>query len=494
MDAKQLKDSILQYAMQGKLVPQDPNDELAIELLKRIKAEKAQLIARKIIKKEKSLPKITEEEIPFEIPETWEWVRLGDLVRLINGDRGKNYPSKQYWINEGIPFINAGALGDTGIDINNLNYISEERFELLNNGFIEIGDILYCLRGSLGKAAINTSLNQGAIASSLVILRPYQGVSNEFVLMVLKSFIGKLMIQRVENGTAQPNLSAANVKNYLIPFPPLNEQNRIVRHIEKLQNKVTEYGQRYELKTQLDRQLPIKLEKSILQYAMQGQLVEQNPEDEPACQLVERIKTEKERLIKEKVIKQEKTLVEISEDEIPFDIPKTWEWMRVKDVCLINPRNKADDEVEAGFIPMKLIENGFKTTHTFEVQPWKEIKKGFTHFKNDDVVIAKITPCFENRKSVVIEGLPNNIGSGTTELYVVRPLTNEINNKFLLWLFKSHHFISNGVATYTGTAGQQRVAKSYVENYLIPIPPLNEQLRIVAALDKMHNNIKVLVN
>ncbi|HDR4419993.1 TPA: restriction endonuclease subunit S [Bacillus cereus] len=489
MNAEQLKNSILQYAMQGKLVPQETNDEPASELVKRIKVEKELLISQKLIKREKALPEIIEDEIPFDIPESWEWVRASTIMDVRDG----THDTPKY-VTEGVPLVTSKNLKDGKLIFEPIKYISREDHELIERrSKVENNDILFAMIGSIGNAVLVKKDKDFSIKNvGLFKAMPINKVNMEYIYHYLV-FIERKLKQEA-SGAVQSFVSLTKLRQLLIPLPPLSEQEKIVKKINELNFKREVYRELHEKVLFMDNQLPVKLEKSILQYAMQGKLVEQNLEDEPARQLVERIKTEKERLIKEKVIKQEKTLVEISEDEIPFDIPKTWEWMRVKDVCLINPRNKADDEVEAGFIPMKLIEDGFKTTHTFEVQPWKEIKKGFTHFKNDDVVIAKITPCFENRKSVVIEGLPNNIGAGTTELYVVRPLTNEINNKFLLWLFKSHHFISNGVATYTGTAGQQRVAKSYVENYLIPIPPLNEQLRIVAALDKMHNNIKVLVN
>ena len=234
------------------------------------------------------------------------------------------------------------------------------------------------------------------------------------------------------------------------------------------------------------------LNKIILDLAIRGKLVEQNPEDEPASELLTRIKEEKERLIKEKVIKKEKELPKIEKDEIPFEIPESWEWVRLKEIAYFNPRNIADENLEVSFIPMKLILDEYENYHSTEEKLWKEVKNGFTHFQNDDIGIAKITPCFENRKSVIFKELKNGLGAGTTELYIVRRINKEISNKYLLNIFKSESFIRGGVDTYTGTAGQQRVKKEFVENYLISLPPLAEQQRIVEKVERLQELIKNL--
>lgn len=228
-----LKQSLLQYAMEGKLVKQDPNDEPASVLLEKIAEEKARLIKEKKIKRTKKLPEITDDEKPFKIPDSWEWVRLGDLSTVLNGDRGKNYPGKRYWINDGVPFVNAGALGSKLINKAALNYISDERFKLLRAGFIKQNDLLYCLRGSLGKIAIS-NINKGAIASSLAIIRCFDKNMVTYLFWLLKSPISKQYIKKYENGTAQPNLSAKSIEKFEVPLPPLAEQKRIVAKIDQL--------------------------------------------------------------------------------------------------------------------------------------------------------------------------------------------------------------------------------------------------------------------
>ncbi|MGM9520639.1 MAG: restriction endonuclease subunit S, partial [Phascolarctobacterium sp.] len=223
---------------------------------------------------------------------------------------------------------------------------------------------------------------------------------------------------------------------------------------------------------------------ALLQAAMQGKLTTQRKEDGDARELLKQIAKEKAKLIKEKKIKKEKSLPDITEDEIPFDVPDNWVWTRLGSLFEVNPKNIADDDVEAGFIPMALLDAGFGSNHNFEMRKWKIIKKGFTHFADGDLVLAKITPCFQNRKSAVIRNLPNGIGAGTTELHVLREHTGLLDMKYFLFICKSNYFIDNGVEAFTGTAGQQRVGTDYITSLLIPLPPLAEQHRIVAKLEK----------
>lgn len=192
-------------------------------------------------------------------------------------------------------------------------------------------------------------------------------------------------------------------------------------------------------RAELDACLSNKLRKSILQQAIQGLLVEQNPDDEPASVLLEKIKTEKEHLVKEKRIKRDKQEsiiyrgddnkywekrgkeIVCIDDEIPFDIPDSWTWCRIKEIFLINPKNNAQEDIDAAFIPMEKIDATYLSSFTYSTKKWGKIKKGFTHFANGDVAFAKITPCFQNRKSMILRDLPNGIGAGTTELKVHIP-------------------------------------------------------------------------
>ena len=236
-----------------------------------------------------------------------------------------------------------------------------------------------------------------------------------------------------------------------------------------------------------------RLKKSLLQAAIQGQLTEQLPTDGNARDLLRKIRTEKTKLIATKKIKAEKSLPPVTDDEIPFDIPESWCWVRLGDVCQINPRNKVEDEnIDATFLSMTAINDGYSNGYNPLVKSWNEIRSGFTHFADGDVIFAKITPCFQNRKSAVVKGLTNGIGAGTTELYVLRSYGKYINEKYLLYFVKNQQFILDGIATMKGTAGQQRISRNFVVNYLLPLPPLAEQNRIVEKLDELFSEVNEL--
>lgn len=235
-----------------------------------------------------------------------------------------------------------------------------------------------------------------------------------------------------------------------------------------------------------------QLRRSLLQAAIQGKLTEQLDTDGDARDLLKEIKIEKDRLTKEGKIKKDKPLPEITEDEIPFEIPNNWCWVRIGDIARINPRNNIDDEKIVSFIPMTLLNDGYSNSFTHEKSVWKNVKSGFTHFSNNDVIVAKITPCFQNRKSAVMRDLFNGFGAGTTELHVIRPISSHLLSNYLLFFFKTDYFIADGVLSMTGTAGQQRVGKEYIQNILFPFPPLAEQKRIVEALNEFISEIAEL--
>ena len=242
-----------------------------------------------------------------------------------------------------------------------------------------------------------------------------------------------------------------------------------------------------------------KLRQKVLDLAIRGKLVPQDPNDEPASVLLERIRKEKELLIKEGKIKRDKkentcakfpyeksiTNYElgIKNEEVPFQIPENWVWVKTKDIFEINPKSELDDAMSVAFIPMTLISDGFTNKHTSEIRKWGKIKKGFTHFREGDVGIAKITPCFENRKSIVFQNLENGYGAGTTELHILRPILEPFLSNFLIWFVKTEDFITNVINCFTGAVGQQRVGKNIIEETYFPLPPLSEQSRIVSAIE-----------
>ena len=163
--------------------------------------------------------------------------------------------------------------------------------------------------------------------------------------------------------------------------------------------------------------------------------------------------------------------------------------MKLNTISQINPKNKIDDELDVSFIPMSLINESYSNSYSYEIKKWKDIKKGYTHFAKNDIAIAKITPCFENLKSAIFYNLKNNYGAGTTELHIIRPYLDFISLEYLLFLFKSNYFIKNGEKNFTGTAGQKRIGKKFIENFLIPLPPFSEQRKIVNKINCLFEKI-----
>ena len=238
-----------------------------------------------------------------------------------------------------------------------------------------------------------------------------------------------------------------------------------------------------------------KLRQKILDLAIHGKLVPQDPNDEPASVLLERIRSEKERLIKEGKIKRSRKTTKTSdaacdEQEVPFDVPENWVMVKVSDIFNLNPKSNLDEERQIGFIPMALVEDGFTGRHSYIKRIWRDVKKGYCHFQDGDIGIAKISPCFENRKSVVFKNLPNGYGAGTTELVILRPLV--IYAKFYLYLFKSDWYLHEGTKYFKGVVGQQRVHKEIFTDLHIPLPPLKEQQRIAAEIERWFKLIDII--
>lgn len=224
-----------------------------------------------------------------------------------------------------------------------------------------------------------------------------------------------------------------------------------------------------------------RLRQFVLDLAVRGKLIEQDAGDEPASELLERISAEKVRLVKAGEIRKPRTIPDLAEQ--PFALPSSWCWSQIGEIGIINPRVDADDNAMTSFVPMPLIAAEYGVPNRHEPRPWGKIKKGYTHFAEGDVGLAKITPCFENGKSTVFQNLTGGIGSGTTELHVVRPLF--VNPSYILVFWKCPFFIENGIPKMTGTAGQKRVPMDYFANSPFPLPPLAEQHRIVAKVDEL---------
>ena len=524
MNGKQLKNSILQWAIQGKLVPQDPNDEPASVLLDKIRQEKERLIKEKKIKRDKNASiiyrgednsyyekilatgevKCIDEEIPFEIPQGWEWCRICHVAEIARG--GSPRPIKEY-LTDATDGINWIKIGDTEKDSKYITSVKEriKQSGVSKSRMVHKGDFLLTNSMSFGRpyiTQVDGCIHDGWLVISLI----EQSYRQDFFYYLLSSGYAYSQFAKRVAGAVVQNLNSEKVAISLFPLPPYKEQNRIVQKIKDLLPLVEKFGNDKTLLDKLNADINTRLKKSILQEAIQGKLVPQIAEEGTAQELLEQIKKEKQKLVKEGKLKKStlsdsvifrgddnryyeqigKKCLDITE-EIPFSIPANWTWVRIRDVFRLNPKNEADDDSMAAFIPMEKISAGYKSDFVFDTAKWGSIKKGFTHFANGDVAFAKITPCFQNRKSAIFHGLPNGIGAGTTELKVLRPYGNTIGRWYLLYFLESPYFIDE--ATFKGTANQQRIVVGYLENKLFPLPPKEEQQRIVAQIEKLFEQL-----
>lgn len=479
--AQDLRDAVLQAALHGKLTKQLETDSSVDELLNKIQTKRKRLILEKKIKKV-SIKPIQMNDVPFEIPVNWKWQRIGSFEEINLG-----FTYRPQYVTKGVYFLSVKDISNGKIDFSNAKKVSQETYDNASYGSKpQKGDILFGRVCTMGKPQIIETDVPFCIFVSLGFFREHTNLMNkEYISYWMQSPLFYKQVNENVKGAAQKNLNTGWLKDFFIPIPPIEEQQRIVDKINELMEKIDEYENVEKELLALEQKFPDDMKNALLQAAMQGKLTEQLDSDSSVDEMLEAIKEEKKQLIKEKKIKKEKALLPIDEDEIPFDIPQNWRWERFANIAILNPRNSLDDTLEVSFIPMTLISDGYNNEHTAENRIWKDVKKGFTHIKEGDLGFAKITPCFQNRKSVIFKKLINGYAAGTTELHIVRIIPNSLLAEYLLWFVKSPYFIDGGVNTYTGTAGQQRIHKDYLPNCLVPIPPIEEQQRIVEKLEQL---------
>ena len=343
MTPEQLKASILQYAIQGKLVEQRAEEGTGEELYQQIQAEKQRLIQEKKIKKEKPLAEISEDEIPFDIPESWKWVRIPEigtsslgktLNKSIDAGKEVNYlcSINVYW--EGISLDQVKTAKFSAVDM--------EKY------LLQRGDLLVCEGGDVGRSAVWDSNTEMYYQNALHCVRFFGGINPYFFRYCFELYKWNKILENASKGMTIKHLVQGSLHSILFPLPPLAEQKRIVAKIEELLPLVDRYAASYEKLEQFIAKFPEDMKKSILQYAIQGKLVEQRAEEGTGEELYQQIQAEKQRLIQEKKIKKEKPLAEISEDEIPFDIPESWKWVRLSDI--IDVRDGTHDSPK--YVPM----------------------------------------------------------------------------------------------------------------------------------------------
>lgn len=480
MNTKLLKQKILDLAIRGKLTQQLKSDGNTADLLTQISDERRKtrderkgtrskksgvILSEAQSAKSKDLGQIiplNKNEAPFEIPANWEWVRLGGVASDFQyGSAEKSQPEGK------IAVLRMGNINRQGqVDYSDLVYTSNDAE--IAKYLLNKNDVLFNRTNSpewVGKTAIYKGEIPAIYAGYIIRIKPH--FNSDYLNYLMCSDYERNWSKEVKtDGVHQSNINAQKLMAFAVPLPPLAEQQRIVEKIQEAFAEIDSIENNKELlKTHIKQ-----ARQKILDLAIHGKLVPQNKTDESASVLLERITRDNPHY--EKLT------------DIPFEIPESWEWVKLGDVVEINPKNKLDDNLEVSFIPMNLIEAGYSNRHKQESRFWKDVKKGFTHFAENDVALAKISPCFENRKSAIMKNLKNSYGAGTTELFVFRS-SNVMLPSYLLWIIKSDDFIQAGTGNFSGVVGQQRLSREIVENYHIALPPLAEQKRIVNKIEEI---------
>ena len=488
MLADKLRKSVLQSAIQGKLTEQLATDDKVEDLLQAIKEEKELLIKEKKIKKQKPLPEITEEEIPFEIPKNWRWVRLGALSSVITDGTHKT-PN---YVNKGIPFISVQNISSGKYKDTKLKYITEdEHKKLICRCKPEKGDILLCRIGTLGHPYIVDLDFEFSIFVSLGLIKLINKDINVYLkaYMDSPSFEWQINKVKVGGGTHTFKLNLKDIVNFLIPLPPLAEQKRIVEKLDNVLANIDELKANEEKLSILQKNFPDKLKKSILQSAIQGKLTEQLATDDNVEDLLKAIKEEKERLIKEKKIKKQKPLPEITEEEIPFAIPESWKWVRLGEIGIweagTTPSRSKSEYYINGKIPW--VKTGDLTDSIL-----KSVTENITQLALEETSL-KIKPV----GSVLIAMYGATIGK--VSILGIEATTNQaccacvtyknIYNKYIFYYLISQR---DNLKKMGAGGAQPNISREKIIKTIMPLPPLAEQKRIVEKLDKLLADIEEL--
>lgn len=483
MTGKQLINTILQQAIEGRLVPQDPNDEPASVLLDKIRKEKAKLVKEgKLKKKDLEEIPISEDEIPFMIPESWEWCRLGEISTY-------SHIKKKINASKAAPNI-------WGLDLEDIEKGGKllciksvgERKAIGDKTCFEEGDILYSkLRPYLLKILI--APHNGICTPEIVPFTCYGDICKGYIVNLLKSVYVDRYINSTTFGIKMPRVATETMVSLIIPLPPLAEQKRIVAKIEELLPKVEKYGKAQESLDKLNEELPERLKKSILQEAIEGRLVPQDPNDEPASVLLDKIRAEKKRLVKEgKLKKKDLEEIPISEDEKPFEIPKSWEWVRIGTIF-----NHSSGKQLSGSNTEGALREYITTSNLY----WGRFE--LDNLKSMYYKDSELEKCTAKQGDLLVcEG--GDIGRSAiwpydydiclqNHVHRLRPYDNRYTKLvyYIMWYYKSVGLIGGkGI-------GIQGLSASALKQIAIPLPPLAEQKRIVAKIEQLLGEIDKLI-
>ena len=511
LTADELRKSILQLAIQGKLVKQNPNDEPASELVKKIYEEKKKLIAEGKIKKDKNESYIFKgddncyyekignsapvklEDLPFDIPDNWTWIRLKNISDL-NG--GYAFKSEKF-CNDGIRVIRISDFDENGLkhkDIKRYPYSPD-----LDSYRIIPQDILLCMTGgTVGKSAYIKAIDEDCYINQRVALIRIKNVNTDYFYSVLTSSYISNVINASKTST-NDNISMKLIEDFLIPLPPIEEELRIVDKINSCEPLITQYSAAENRLSILEEEFPEKLKKSILQYAIEGKLVKQNPNDEPASVLLERIKAEKERLIKEGKIKRDKNESFIFQGDdknyyekigknvslinMPFFVPSSWNWIKTRGILKNIQYGFNGSGLPEGKVKMLRITDIQNNSVNWETLPYCSISEDAVsdyQISTNDIFIAR-TGGTIGKSFQLKEDKPSTVFAG----YLIRFqfIDEKLSNYVSMFLNSPLYW--NQVADKQAGTGQPNINGVSLGNLLIPIPPINEQVRIESKINKI---------
>lgn len=526
MNGKQLKNSILQWAIQGKLVPQDPNDEPASVLLERIRAEKARLVKEKKIKKDKNESiiyrgednsyyekmfatgevKCIDEEVPFEIPKGWEWCRLNDLALYRKGPFGSSLTKSMFVAksNQSVKVYEQKNAIQKDFRLGDY-YISKEKFEAMQSFIVKPNDIIVSCAGTIGETYLLPLdapvgiINQALMRVTLFDLSMAEYWQMYFAYMLLNE------AQMKGAGSAIKNIPPFEyLKAVLVPVPPLSEQSRLVERYNLLLSLIAKYESEADKLNCLNLNIYDKLKKTVLQEAIQGKLVQQIAEEGTAQKLLEQIKTEKQKLVKEGKLKKsalndsvifrgddnkyweknEKEIVCI-DDEIPFEIPATWIWVRLDDICSYIQRGKSPKYSPIKKYPVIAQKcnqwTGFCIEKAQFIDPNSLPSYAEERLLQDEDLMWNSTGLGTLGRMAIYQSAlnPYEFAVADSHVTVIRPLKAYVLSQYLYYYFASDTVQSVIEDKSDGSTKQKELSTTTVKNYLVPIPPYREQQRIV---------------
>ena len=482
MTPEELKISIFYYAMQGKLVKQDDRDGTADDFYYEI---------IKLAKKDKNVTPIKEEEIPFDIPSSWRWCKFGEIL---DSSMGKTPPRAEVeWWGNDFPWVSIADMTDYGHVSETKEKVSKKALEEKFCDISKAGTLLMSFKLTVGRTSI---LDIDAVHNEAIIsIFPYVDKDDYFRDYLF--YILPIITQwgDSKNAIKGKTLNSKSIANLMIPLAPLDEMHRIVAKIEELLPYVNQYAEAYKKIEQFNAKFPEDMKKSILQYAIQGKLVEQRPEEGTAEDLYQQIQEEKQRLIKDGMIKKDKPLEEIKEDEIPFDIPESWKWIRFGEIY--NLTNGLASRGQAGNSPCPVLRLADLSNDLVNTENVRELgiteKEKVTHLvQKNDLIIIRVNGTRERvgRAFLYRDETPM---SYCDHLFCGHALVSQIHVEYIQLIFNSYFNRQQLKSEIKTTAGQNTISQESLKNVILPLPPIMEQARIVEQINKMLPYCEMLI-